>query len=530
MKIIDLCENTLIEDKYSDYLMDASLFKGRAESLVFCQSSNDIKQIIDICYQNNTNMTIQGALTGICGGAVPNDGCIINISEMNKILGTTYDENSSTYGLIVEPGVLLKDIDNALVSKRMKTENWPEEYTQIYEKFKKSKAKFFPPDPTENLASIGGMVACDASGACSFRYGSTRHYINSIKVVTIVGGVATELYIKRGVYTYTDIHKLFDCDMELPIWKSHQNSLKDVAGLYYEEDMDLIDLFIGSEGLLGVISEIELKLIDAPDIKMGIMLFLENTNNLDELMNWLRQNNISDNIIEKPCAIEYFDKNTFSMLNEFRTLKTEISQLPIISEFYQGGLYLEFHLHDESILDNLMAQLFDKLESFGINEEEQWFAIEASDFEKLKKFRHSVPECVNILVANQKILEPAIKKVGTDMAVTDINLINLLKLYNTDIENNKLKAIIFGHIGDNHLHVNIIPDDLKSYQMAMKVVAMWIQQVIKWQGTVTAEHGVGKLKKEFLKQMMTFNDLESMKIIKNIIEPSGLISKGNLLD
>ncbi|MBI9011547.1 MAG: FAD-binding oxidoreductase [Clostridiales bacterium] len=529
MKRIRLNQN---DDTYSDYLMDASLLQGHAEELVFCHTTKEVKVLLDECYMNQKPLTIQGAMTGICGGGVPGGGCILNLSEMNDVKGMSYNETSDTFSIKVAPGLLLKDLNNLLLSQKINTSNWTDEDKRTYESFIKAKPKFFPPDPTEVMASIGGMVACDASGACSFKYGSTRDYVESIKVVILIEGVSEVVTIKRGHYTYKEINTLFHCDMPLPRWRVHNKYLKDVAGLYYTDDMDLVDLFIGSEGLFGVITEVELKLINTPEIKMGLMLFLDKTDKMIDFINWLRGDNISDieSLTEKPCAIEYFDKHTFEMLNDFRDLKTEISQLPSISDLHQGGLYLEFHLNEEALLDDVMAQLFDSLNTFGINEAEQWLALESSDYDKLKNFRHSVPECVNILVANQKLIEPTINKIGTDMAVPNEALHDVLTMYQTDSKNKKIKTFVFGHIGDNHLHVNIIPKDYNEYSMSLDLVKAWGNQVIKWRGTVTAEHGIGKLKKELLKQMMTHRDIESMKTIKKIIEPSGLINQGTLLD
>ena len=529
MKRIRLNQN---DDTYSDYLMDSSLLQGHAEELVFCHTTEEVKELLGECYTRKTPMTIQGAMTGICGGAVPSGGCILNLSEMTDITGLRYDETNEEYYIKVSPGLLLKDLNDMILKKRMNTIHWSDEDKISYEHFKQAKPKFFPPDPTESLASIGGMVACDASGACSFKYGSIRRYIEAIKVVALVEGVSEVISIKRGHYTFDDINTLFHHDMPLPSWRAHNNDLKDVAGLYYADDMDLVDFFIGAEGVFGVITEVELKLINAPEIKMGLMLFLDNTHKMVDFIEWLRgvQNYDVDPLIEKPCAIEYFDKHTFEMLNGFRTLKTEISQLPSISDSHQGGLYLEFHLKEESMLDEVMTQLFDSLGTFGINETEQWLALEPSDYEKLKNFRHSVPECVNILVMNQKLLEPSIKKVGTDMAVPNKSLYDVLTMYETDSENKELKTFVFGHIGDNHLHVNVIPKDNNEYHMSLELVKSWGDQVIKWGGTVTAEHGIGKLKKELLKQMMTNRDIESMETIKKIIDPFGLINQGTLLD
>jgi len=529
MKRIVLTEETA--DQYSDYLKDSSLFQGRADEIVFCRDAGDVIRIMNECCETGTPMTVQGALTGICGGAVPEGGCVINLSEMQGITGMSFDEGRNAYKVKAEPGLLLKDLNDALMSRNIDTADWPAEDRKACERFRRARPQFFPPDPTETLASIGGMAACDASGACSFRYGSTRNFVEGLRIAVIreEGGSchAEEIHIRRGQYRYGDLNRLFPgAPLPLPCWRNHDGNLKDVAGLYFQPDLDLVDLFIGSEGLFGVITEAELKLIDAPEVRLGLMVFLDENRRITELVDWLRNRPPA----EKPCAIEYFDRNSFIILNQFRDMKTEIGSLPPISNEYRGGLYLEFHLPGEELLDSVLTQLMENLDSFGVNGEEQWLALEPSDYEKLKKFRHALPECINLLVAEQKRQEPGISKVATDMAVPDRYLQETLDMYQGDIARRNLNAFVFGHIGDSHLHVNIIPGDLKSYASSRKLVKSWADQVVRRNGTVTAEHGTGKLKKDLLLQMMTRDDLESMRSIKKIIEPSGLVNRGTLLD
>jgi D-lactate dehydrogenase (cytochrome) len=544
MKRIIISDQT--DERNSDYLKDFSQLLGTADEIVICHSSDDVIQILDECSEKNIKMTIQGAMTGICGGAVPDGGCVVNMSEMNGITGMAYYDADNEFHIKVQPGLTLKELNDGILSRSMNTALWSSTDAEAYDKFCSSTKKYFPPDPTETLASIGGMVACDASGACSFKYGSTRKFVEGIKIVTLQSGCASEqcddqtrvrakeVHIKRGQYKYEDINNIFGNTSGLLPGLNHKNSeLKDVAGIYYDNEMDLIDLFIGCEGLFGVITEIELKLTEAPEIKMGLMLFLGKNHKIVELVNWLRNEIVPlpiSTVRLKPVAIEYFDKNTLDTLNRFRDSKRDIGVLPEIDDIHQGGIYLEFHLDDEELLEDLMTQIFDSLSYFGINQEEQWLALEPSDFERLKKFRHAVPECVNILIADQKAIEPEINKVGTDMAVPGIYLKDVLNMYQNDITDRNLKAIIFGHIGDNHLHVNLIPEDLGTLKSSLDLVMSWADQIIAWRGTVTAEHGIGKQKKELFKRMMSQHDLDSMDLLKKIIEPRGLINQGTLLD
>ncbi len=512
MKVITELEN------YTDYLKDESLLTGQADKLVFCHSTDDVLELVNNCYSNNIPMTIQGGLTGICGGGVPDGGTIINLSKMNKIIDMSYNKDKDYYTIKVEAGVLLKDLNDIITSKNINISDWDTEAIRVYKKFKKESAKMFPTDPTETLASIGGMVACDASGACSYAYGSVRAFVESICVIT----PSKKINIRRGQYKYLDLAKVFDIEIKtLPSWHEHCNQLKDVVGLFYQEEMDLIDLFIGAEGILGVITEVELRLINKPEIIFGIMLFMNKDNRMTDFVKWLRESGL-----QNLCAIEYFDQKTFELLNLFREDKMEIKALPLISTDYDGGIYLEFHLESDEQLDEIMEQLWNQMDVFGINKEEQWLGLEASDYNKLKKIRHAVPECINILIARRKLMDVRLHKIGTDMAVLNKDLNEVLNMYKEEIQEENYEGIIFGHIGNNHLHVNLIPDSYKQYQVAKETVIKWAKHVVKLNGSIAAEHGIGKLKNPLLKYMLSEQDLIEMKKVKSLLETKGIINSG----
>jgi len=505
-----------------DYIKDESQFLGYAQRIVFCHSSEEVKTVLADSYANNTPLTVQGALTGISGGGVPQGGDAVNLSELNRCLGMTFDEDKQCFYIKVEAGMTLEDFNHAIESKHIETEGWAQEDICVYNSFCRAGDMFFPPDPTETEASIGGMVACDASGACSFLYGSTRNYVESIRIIT----PHKDLYIKRGMYRYGDLPKLIGTeDAELPKLQPTLDDIKNVAGLYYKDDMDLIDLFIGSEGILGIITEIELKILAAPKTKIGMMFFFNSADTLVGTVNYLR----GSEMLCRPCAIEYFDEKTFGMLNEFRSMKPAISALPSAPTDNRGGLYIEFHIDDDSKFDKTMEQIFGKFDEFGLNKQEQWVAFEASDYEKLKDIRHAVPECINMLVAQEKTKDDRIRKVGTDMAVADKYLENILSMYKKGIQAGEYNAIIFGHIGSNHLHVNFIPSSYRVYNDAMKLTLQWAETITSFNGTVTAEHGIGKLKKVILEKMIGKEKIESMKCLKMLLDPRDILNKETLL-
>ena len=506
-----------------DYLKDESLLKGNANNIFFCLNTTDVEQVLRNSYFNNVPITIQGALTGICGGAVPYNGDILNLSKMDKIIDLKIDKDSN-FILKVQPGLLLKDLNHFLNSKKFNVSNLDSLAALNYKKFVDYASLMFPSDPTETLASLGGMVACEASGACSYMYGSIRKYIKGLKVVTPL----KTLDIPRGLYKYKDLEKLLGVKIQdLPSWTKPHEGIKDVAGLYYEDDMDLIDLFIGSEGIFGVITEIDLLLINKPLKQIGLMLFLNNSSKLVEFVNWLRNNEFKKYNI---AAIEYFDKSSFELLNRFRESVSAINKLPEISKDYDGGIYLEFHIDDDKQIESFFDILNQQMSTFNINQEEQWFAFENNDYEKLKSFRHAVPECVNILIANRKINDQNVHKVGTDMSTSDDLLFDTIKMYNKDISSLDIESVIFGHIGNNHLHVNLIPSTELDCEIAKIQVLKWAKNIVSNDGSVSGEHGIGKIKKDMLKIMFSKSDLDEMKKLKKILDPKSLINLGTFLD
>ena len=166
-----------------EYLTDESRYQGNADSISFARSEADIIETVNLMNKEKIQITIQGARTGISGGAVPEEGHILNFSRMQKILGITEQE---TLCLNIQPGLILADLRQAIEQKKFDTSSWDDESITCLEKIRQG-AFFFPPDPTETSASLGGMVSCNASGACSYFYGPTRKYIQGLKIIIADG-------------------------------------------------------------------------------------------------------------------------------------------------------------------------------------------------------------------------------------------------------------------------------------------------------------------------------------------------------
>jgi D-lactate dehydrogenase (cytochrome) len=155
-------------------------------------------------------------------------------------------------------------------------------------------------------------------------------------------------------------------------------------------------------------------------------------------------------------------------------------------------------------------------------------AQRAPALEKMKQFRHAVPEQVNALIAERKRQHPGLTKLGTDLSVPDGRLKDVMALYRRDLQAAGLEHVIFGHIGNNHVHVNILPRDMRDYAAGKDLYRQWAQQVVAWGGSVSAEHGIGRLKKDLLAVMYGPEGIAAMRRLKALFDPANRLNPGRL--
>src|SRR3989304_3601686 len=237
-------------DEIQNYLSDASNLKGKCDAVYFPENEMDVTDILKEANAKKIRVTISGNGTGLTGARVPQGGIVISTEKMNRIIEINENEKTAT----VEPGVILAD----------------------FQKFKNKKKLMSPPDPTERNCFIGGTVATNASGEKTFKYGPTRNYVLELNVVLANGEV---LKLKRGdlfAYNYSLRLKTesgSEYDLHLPDYSMPLT--KNASGYFSQKNMDAIDLFIGSEGTLGVVTQIKLKLVDKPDKILSCVMFFD---------------------------------------------------------------------------------------------------------------------------------------------------------------------------------------------------------------------------------------------------------------
>jgi FAD/FMN-containing dehydrogenase len=406
-------------------------------------------------------VTIAGAGTGLTGGRVPLGGCVLSLEKFRR--------------LVIQPGyaiagagVLLHELHAAA----------------------RSSGQFYPPDPTETGASIGGTIATNASGSRSMKYGATRRWIERLRIVLADGRV---MDVGRG--DAID----FDCGT-IPLPQVTKNT----AGYLLRPGMDWIDLFTGSEGTLGVVTEARLRLLPAPPtVLAGVAFFADDDSALDAAEHW--------RATTRARMLEYCDAPSLALLR---------LRFPEIPADARAAILFDQELHSED--DPELDKWLVRIEAAGALAD-SWFAISAADRERFRRFRHALPELVNDTVRRAGAL-----KMNTDYAVPLDKNREMLAFYRRRLEEEfPGRYVVFGHIGDAHLHVNLF-SSRDDPQKATNLILEFAAKAVALGGTVSAEHGLGRRKAHLLKLQYTPAQLEAMRAVKHRLDPRNILGRGVL--
>ncbi|MEI6520223.1 MAG: FAD-binding oxidoreductase [bacterium] len=487
-------------------LRDESRKSGIASSFSYPMSVDEVSAIISRCNIGMIPVTIQGARTGIAAGAVPGGGHVMNLSRM-KVIGEVVIDGVDKY-ITVQAGATLAELRGKIAG------------TGLY----------FPPDPTESSASIGGMVACNASGALTFRYGPVRNWVRRIQVVHADGQVKWYSRGEKDGFVSAN-NGVIECGgVEFPEYI--RAGVKSAAGYYLTSESNCADIFIGSEGTLGIITEIELHLIDKPRHIVGLTTYLPSEEVALQFVRFLRGEVVGSLPVAEviPCAIEFFNADVLNLLRKMKTENPAFEKLPNLKPHYHTAVYAEFHNDDAEVIDGAVMAAMEAMMELGGSDEDTWYADKENDLNAQKDFRHATPEAVNLLIDGRKKTNPEITKLGTDMSVPDDKLLEVMAMYNDGLKAAGLESVIFGHIGNNHVHVNILPRSMEEFWQGKKLYKKWAEQIVAMGGSISAEHGIGKMKKELLLLMYGDEIIKKMVEIKNIFDPNGILGKGTLFD
>ena len=483
-------------DEFEEYGRDESRASGEASSISFPTTENEVRAILEKLHAERVPVTVQGARTGLAAGAVPHGGHILNTSRMNRYLGLRRDEQGQ-FLLRVEPGVVLSELRKQLSKKVLPTAGWDQASLEAYEEFQEAPEQFFPTDPTEASACLGGMAACNASGARSYAYGPMRPHITGLHVALADGDL---LEIQRGEAFAQSRHLSLvtavgrTLELDLPGYTMPKT--KNASGYFVADEMDAIDLFIGACGTLGVITELEIALQAAPAVVWGVSCFFDSEDKAVSFTDSVRP------VLSHAAAIEYFDAGALDILRRQREQSTAFASLPALYKEAKVCVYVELDCDDE-------AQATEELYHLG------WVLEFAGGR-------------VNMLIDERRRTDPTITKLGSDMSVPNARLADVVALYRRTLAESGLESAAWGHIGNNHLHVNILPRDAQDYRRGGELFAQWAAEVTAMGGAVSAEHGVGKIKAGFLETMYGHEAMVESARLKLQLDPDGQLGRGNL--
>jgi D-lactate dehydrogenase (cytochrome) len=490
-------------DEIQDYLSDASHLRGgRADRVMFPESAEEVAEILREATRTKTQVTISGAGTGTVAGRVPFGGTVIATDKLNRIKNVTKNESGGR--AIAQAGVRLIDLQRAAESEHL----------------------IYAPDPTERTCFIGGNVATNASGSRTFKYGPTRNYVERLQIALTTGDV---IELRRGDIHAHDRHikiplpKGRGIEAELPSYEM-PHVRKHASGYFVQPNMDGIDLFIGSEGTLGVIVEAEVRLLPKPEGLLSGVVFFDDEANLLSFVREARERSLAARVRSASegnsgnldaRALEYFDVESLGFLRQ---------KYNTIPESAAGAVFFEQET-TTATEDLLMSAWLELIESHHALGDQSWFATNEQDYAKLREFRHALP-----VLMNEWFAQHTQKKVSTDMAVPDAAFADMLKFYQDSLRGGNLRYTIFGHIGDNHVHVNILPRNDDEATKAWEIYRGFIRRAVEVGGTISAEHGIGKLKREYLVQLYGEAHLREMAALKRAFDPAAILGRGNMFD
>lgn len=501
-----------VREQIPSILQDESRYEGGCPSSVFFpETSGELQEQLKEAAAAHATVTFAGAQTGTTGGAAPVEGCrVLAFSSYNRILDVQYAVGANPV-LIVEPGCTLAEIAQFLAAPAC----WP--YPVPGSEKLADGAWFYPPDPTEMTAQLGGTVATNASGARSYRFGATRQHIHSLQIVLASGESAT---LTRDAAVLHSRELVTDAGTRyvIPPLPYTFTTLKNAAGYYNAANMSLIDLFIGSEGTLAAYATIGIVLHPAVQWLSGLTFFPGTAAALD-FADFLRN--------ETPvAAIELYDESALAFIEQRR--KQLSIALPLFPPGGVCALFWEYAEDSENMFESRAEQWEEALLTCGSSFEKTWSGFEPHEQQLLHAFRHLMPEAVNQVVAEHKRKFPAIRKIGTDSAFPSKTFRDAYRAMAKSIAASGIPSVAFGHLGDYHMHVNLLPRTDAELTVALALYDDLMHITVRAGGTVSAEHGIGKLKKTYLRLMYGDAAIDAMRAVKGVLDPAAALNQGNL--
>ncbi len=422
--------------------------KRLPRAVVFPANASEVSVILKLARRQQVPVVTRGSGTGLSGGSVPVENslvvCLVKLDRIREL-----DTNNLT--LLADAGVITQKIFETADAAGL----------------------FYPPDPgSMKISTIGGNVAENSGGLRGLKYGVTRDYVMGIEVVLADGTIC---------------------------WLGNK-CVKDVAGY------NLRDLFIGSEGTLGVITQVLLKLLPKPAARKTLLATFPSMEAAAETVSAI----IAARII--PCTLEFLDRKTVRCVEDYARVN-----LPLDAE---AVLLIETDGHPAAAADEAA-----RIEQIA----------QAHQANSVRTARDSA-EALQLATARRSAFSALARRRPTtileDVTVPRSELATMVRAVQAIAEKHALDIAVFGHFGDGNLHPTILTDERDTAEMHRVELALKdiVDVALRLGGTITGEHGVGIAKKPFLKQQLGDSSYALLKSIKQVLDPDGLLNPGKIFD
>jgi len=505
-----------IRRAYADYLHDESrLAAPRLEKLHFPADAGQVAAALRSAFEGGHRVAVSGGRTGITGAAVPIGAEEMISLERLKPRPVVRRSGAGNWTVRVGAGITLRELSDALDHRLC---DYPDGMPD--------RALFYPVDTTELTAQIGGTVATNASGARTLHYGPTRDWVEALTIVTPDGRLVE---LRRGQVTAEDGQFVYvradGGGTRVPVPDLPMPPTKHTAGYYLKHGMDAVDLFVGSEGTLGIVVEAELRLAEKPSNRLFLTQFVDGPEQAVRLAAACKAHPALE-----PLALEYIGPRAMEMMRRMGRSTSAYVEVERLPADVRAAVYIELPFADEAGLDGIYGAVCEVLDSVGLDASRSWAGFTDGDAEEMKRLRHAVPETVNAIIGRRKARSPELHKVGTDMAVPDESLPEMMRIYEEKLAASGLEFVIFGHIGNGHLHANILPSDAGQMQQGERLYLEFAREAVRLGGSVAAEHGIGRIKKKLLPIQYGPEHLAAMRAVKGALDPDWALNPGVLFE
>ena len=482
-------------DIIKPYFKDWSNIDGEASMLVRPKSNLECAIILKTSFECSIPITICAGQTNLTGSATPNGGIVLSTSLL-----TIPDVKIDNKLMIVNVGV---GIPLEIMRNKI---------------LKLTKNKFYyPVDPTSRHdAFVGGTLSCNASGFIPGEKGATRYWVDGIELLLPNGD---KIKAKRGQYiSKKGFFKLEynnkSIKLNVPTYK--RPSIKNASGLFsnVNGEIDFIDLIIGSEGILGLLVSCSLKLEKRPKDYLELFICLANENEAINLHDYLYD--YFDSNLGNLSALEYFGYNSQKYMKNKNFLFKNDTDV---------GVYIQIPIYNSNIEikgDEWVSILSDFNNKINLDS-----IIVLNDPLNWKKFfdaRHSIPD--NAL---RKTKQLGGVSIITDTIVPPNNYKEYITKVHKKLQMHNIEYLLFGHLGDCHLHFHLIPSKGQR-DMALEVYNYMIDLSAKLGGVYSAEHGTGKRKRNDFKKCYGHEAIQMIQLLKQKIDPCFLLNRGNIVE